>query len=193
MTTKPEVRKYMLAARNALSFADQRAWSHQAVNHLLHLPQIADAKTFFVFVSVGSEIETRILIDTLLVCGKQVAVPFCDPRTKHMGAYQIDSLHALQKGFYGIPAPDPVHSTELTPDVLDVILVPGIAFSRTGHRIGYGGGYYDRFLGHPASNALNVGLAFGMQIVDTVPIEDYDKPVDLLCCEAGYHLCEKGA
>ncbi len=136
---------------------------------------ILEAKTVFLYLSFGSEVETLALTKKLLALGKEIAVPRCDPQTKTMTAVRLTDFQQLRPGSYGIlePAPDaPVISKE----EIDLCLVPGLAFDQEGYRLGYGGGYYDKFLKDFSGKKL--GLAFLECLTDRLPREEFDLPVD---------------
>ena len=124
------------------------------------------------FVGVGTEPDTRWLIDALWRLGATVYLP------RVVGAEIVAVRHEagepMATGYYGIPAPlgDPVD-----PSVIDIVVVPGLAFTRDGHRLGQGGGYYDRYLARVRAQCATVGVCFREQIVAAVPAEIHDQPV----------------
>ncbi len=141
------------------------------------LDEYKNAKSVFIYVSFGDEAETLSIIEKILADGKRVSVPLCHSESYHMSAVLIDSLDSLKKGAYGIMEPAK-KGTILEKDEIDLIVVPGICFSKDGSRIGYGGGYYDRFL--EDYKGFSVGFAFSECIAEYVPTEDTDKKVDLV-------------
>lgn len=141
------------------------------------LPEYKNAKSVFAYVSYGDEVDTISVIERILADGKKVLVPLCHKESHHMSAVLIDALSDLKKGAYGIPEPDE-NGIVFEKDDIDLIIVPGLCFSEDGYRIGYGGGYYDRFL--EGFNGLSVGFAFSECIVKSVPTEKTDKKVDII-------------
>lgn len=108
-----------------------------------------------------------------------------------MALFAIDSLAALQPSRWGLREPlpqNPVHPSEI-----DLVLVPGVAFGRDGARCGRGGGFYDRFLAALAPTVCKIGIGFDFQLVEDVPMEPHDHPMDLIVTDAGVVRCERGA
>lgn len=149
------------------------------------MPQVVQAQAVFLFVSHGSEVQTHPLIDALLAMGKRVAVPLILPRKddpdRRMLAVPIASMDDLVPGVMGILSPPrPNTESSFTPDL---VLAPGVAFARASPgrvvRLGYGGGYYDRYLArHPG--VATVGLAFEEQLVAALPETPHDVPLQSL-------------
>lgn len=135
------------------------------------------ARVIFTYVSVGTEADTRSIINAALGSGKTVAVPVCDTSSHSMTFHRIGSLDCLVAGAYGIPVPDGTPIAENA----DICIVPGLAFSPDGSRLGYGGGYYDRFLS--AHSMTKVGLCAEALIFDRLPCESTDIPVDMIFTE----------
>lgn len=95
--------------------------------------------------------------------------------------FQVEKLNKLTPGPFGIPEPDPAFSTKISLESLEAILVPGIAFDRNGHRLGYGKGYYDRLLSKKSEQCLAIGLAFKEQLINfSLPLDPHDQPMDLI-------------
>ena len=146
------------------------------------------AKTIFVYVSVGSEVKTHNFIDNALSCGKRVVVPLCDKKTHKMDMYEIEGWTQLEPGAYNIPEPkrDLIASgviQKVIPTEIDLAIVPAVVFDKRGMRIGYGGGYYDRFLSE--FKGVSVGVAYSQSVADILPTEDFDCGVDVIVCPEG--------
>jgi 5-formyltetrahydrofolate cyclo-ligase len=94
-----------------------------------------------------------------------------------------DPEHDLVPGYYNIPEPDPGRCKRVESSEIDAAVIPGSVFDIQGGRLGYGGGYYDRFLVNDAPQAKRIGLAFELQVVDKVPVEPHDQPLDILITE----------
>lgn len=99
-----------------------------------------------------------------------------------MAAVKINSLDELSQGAYGIPEPSK-YDEKFDEHDIDLILLPGLAFDESGGRIGYGGGFYDRFISKTGKNTAKIGLAYGFQVFDKVTCFEYDKPIDGLITE----------
>lgn len=138
------------------------------------------------YVSVRKEVDTHRLIEYALKVGKRVCVPV----TKRKGVMvfqEISSLDELKSARFGLMEPEYDTERIVAPEYLDLMMVPGVAFDRQGNRLGFGGGYYDRYLAH--CDATSVGLAYGFQIVDDIPTEGHDVRMDGLVTENEAILC----
>ena len=141
-----------------------------------------NSRNIFIYLGFGSEIDTKLYIKEFLDEGKNVFVPRIDDDI--MEAVKIDSLSNLVKNKYGILEP----SCNLECNIsncndIDLIIVPGLAFDITGGRIGYGGGYYDKYLEGGFINVLKVALAYDFQVIENVPTDKYDIRVDYIITE----------
>ena len=183
---RAELRRRVLLQRGQLD-AQQRLSMETALHRrLCTLPAIKPANVFLVYCAYRSEVGTSNLIDSLLGQSKVVCVPLCDPASVSMRAVRITNPRQdLAPGYKGILEPIPLLAeTQSSPAAsLDVIIIPGVAFDRRGYRLGYGGGYYDRFLALEAPQALRIGIAFQMQLVERLPEEPHDVPMDMLLTE----------
>ena len=159
---------------------------------LSQVPEFGRAKNVFCYVSYKDEVDTQVILKELLrQPEKQVSVPVCDTATKELVPVKLASLETLEPGAYGIPEPKPGEREQLDPQALDVVLVPGVVFDLQGYRIGYGGGYYDRFLNRPDRRFTTVGLGYQVQVYDHVPREEYDRPVDYVVTDTRVLDCRK--
>lgn len=133
------------------------------------------ARSLYAYIAFNQEVRTRPIIERAWADGKRVAVP--KVTGGEMAFLWLDSFDALRPGYFGIE--EPAADAPVADDDAALVLVPGLAFDRRGHRVGYGGGYYDRWLaahpGHPT-----VALCYDFQIVDAIDCEAHDKPVDLV-------------
>ncbi len=181
---KKNFRIAALRARDALSEQQRLQKSSLILERLCSMPVVQESFSFFVYVSFASEVETHNLIRILLADGKRVSVPCVDRASKYMTASLLKSMEDdLAPGCFGIlePAPGCLHPVEIK--TIDVVIVPGAAFTMEGFRIGYGGGYYDRFLNN--CPAVTIGVAFDMQVADEVPHDSrWDVPLDYVVTES---------
>lgn len=142
---------------------------------LKKMPEFAAAQTIMVYVSNDEEVDTHELIKDLLAAGKKLYAPKVDG--ERIFICRLTNWEQLKPGKFGILEPceilNPAH-----PEIMDLILVPGIVFDKRGHRIGYGKGFYDSML--KAGNGLKIGLAFSEQMVDEIPDESHDVPLDVV-------------
>lgn len=184
---KRDVRREVLAARDALDPAVRAARSDAIADRLLGLPELEAAATVMTFWSFGTELATAPMIERLVARGAVVALPRIrrpdlEPRTWRPG-------EPLTETSFG--AWEPAGGRILRPDELDVVVVPAVAFDRAGRRVGYGGGFYDRFLAATRPDALRVGVGFSLQVLDgPLPQGHFDLRVDALVTEAETLRCE---
>ncbi|MBQ3225505.1 MAG: 5-formyltetrahydrofolate cyclo-ligase [Clostridia bacterium] len=178
--TKQEMRKEFLARRAKLTAEERVAASREIAKRVLSLSAVIRAKTVMCYVSFREEVETKELIEALLSLGKTVCVPLCNAKTLKMTAHRIEDFSELCAGAYGIL--EPKGCPEVAKDSIDCILVPGAAFGRNFHRIGYGKGYYDRFLSS-AKTAVTVGLCYEETLAEVVPYEATDVPLSFIVTE----------
>lgn len=148
----------------------------ELVAQFLALPQLERADTVMLFCGVGRELDTMPILDQLLARGKRAAYPVCLPG-RQMEARQVAGPEQLVPGKFGIPAPD-----ETCPVVdkgeIGLALVPCLMCDRAGYRLGYGGGYYDRWLSD--FRGFTVCICPGERMVDELPRDSFDVPVDLV-------------
>ena len=166
--------------RAALDDEYRKSSDRKLIDALFSLPQFKNAKTVLTFYPVGSEPSVLEIAEKTLSLGKQVAFPLCHPEGPYMTFHLVKSITDLTVGSYGIPEPDEAFSTvsELT-DALCV--VPALAFDRSGYRLGYGKGYYDRFLG--SFCGTSVGLVYDELLFEELPRDKYDEKVDIIITE----------
>ena len=136
------------------------------------------AKTVMYYVSFNGEVDTLKMIDETLKMGKTVAVPAIFEESRILKPFGIkDRKKDLVEGHLGIPQPREVHKMEISPDMLDLVVVPGVAFDSHGNRLGRGMGYYDRFLKGLPDRAATIGVCFDFQKLSSVPVDPHDLPV----------------
>lgn len=146
-------------------------------SRLLCSREYADASLILTYVAKKDEVETRGIIHAVLANNKKVAVPRCEAEGK-MSFYYISSLEELRESPKGIMEPDPETSQKVTDMSGALCIVPGLSFDPEGNRLGFGGGYYDRFLS--SFQGITAGLCYGSFIKWGIPSEDHDVPVKVL-------------
>lgn len=186
MTDPAQLRKDTLAARNKLSHEDIYQKSTIITERLLALAEIQNSTSIFLYVSFRSEVATMKLLSLLLDLGKTVSVPITYVKERRLDAIRItDPDSQLVPGYCDIPEPrkEILSSQYVAPEDIDVVILPGSVFDERGGRFGYGGGFYDRFVsGIP--RAHRIGLAFDLQVVPQVPLQDHDELLDLVVTES---------
>lgn len=148
----------------------------------MRIEEIRKASTLMVYLNFGSEVLTDDLIRWGWAEGKRIVVPLCHPESREMMPCRIDGFDELETGNYGIREPKADRLRVVPPEEIDAVLVPAVAFDRRGYRVGYGGGYYDRFL-PKAPQAARIGAVFACQIVPEVPTDRYDVHVERIVTE----------
>ena len=177
---KALLRRELRAIRNALGAEYRRNAEEKMISSLLSLPQFQNAKTVLTFYPVGSEPAILPIAEAALTLGKRVAFPLCHPEGPFMTFHSVDSLDALTNGSYGIPEPDGI--SPAVSELEDAIcIVPALAFDENGYRLGYGKGYYDRFLA--AFSGSKVGVTYTELFLSEVPHNRFDCRADIVVTE----------
>lgn len=186
---KAHLRARCLAVRKALAPAQAAAASAAMAERLQQLEPYQAARLLHVYVaSVDNEVETAGLIRQSLARGQEVAVPVVQPGTRILRHALIQDLGQLQPGRWGLFEPSAGHSWWLEDLArIGLVVVPGLAFDRRGNRLGLGGGYYDRFLARV--KAPKAGLIYSALLLDALPAEAHDIPMDLVVTEAAAYCC----
>ena len=185
---KTEIRKTLLKQRRVLSASKKTQYELQMLNFMRTWDVFKEACIIHIFLSKADEPETSQIIELAWKSGKQIGVPCVLPDTLELFHSQLTSFEDLRPGALDVLEPSPEQRTTLIPESFDLVIVPGVAFDRQGGRLGYGKGYYDRFLDQ--SLAFRLALAFDFQILKTVPTEMYDVPMDGILTENGFYFCE---
>lgn len=184
MQDKKSLRRIFMEKRG--SIRDRERKSAFAANRILAYEKIINADTILIYVSVGSETGTSILIDSLIERGKIVALPKCS-NNGSMIFHSVSSIRELVPGMYNIPEPrENCPVAEITGKT--VCIVPGLAFTENGGRLGYGGGYYDRYTA-AFPELFTIGLTFEELIVPELPILPHDLRVKAIATEERMVLC----
>ena len=174
---KNTLRKQYLTLRQSKTEDELLQSSEKIIENLYKVTKFNNAKTIMVYVSFRGEVNTLPLIEELLRQNKRICVPLCNSKDCSMTAREIKNFDDLSSGNYGILEPTP-SAPEIPANEIDFIIVPGCAFSENGHRIGYGKGYYDRFLKN--TKATTCGLCYDFSLAETLPFEETDVPLDLI-------------
>lgn len=167
---KDAIRRDMLSRLKSQSPGDRNTKSLKIKELVLNSPFFRKAGTVMFYAATPSEVDTRPLIDECIKMGKRAALPVTDTSRKKLIPVGIDNMESLAKSSLGILEPAREEEKILSPGAFDLIVVPGIAFDKSGNRLGRGAGYYDRFLAGLPANTVKVGLAFDFQVIDDVPV-----------------------
>lgn len=183
---KKLLRKEILNIRNNMNSDNKKEKDTIIKEKFLNSDYYKKAKNIFIYISYGSEIDTKEIINYALDDGKTIFVPRTEFETKLMDAVKITSLNNMTEDRYGILEPSK-EEPYIQPDQLDLIVVPGVAFDKEGGRTGYGAGYYDRYFKkiskERAGEIKKVALAYDFQVIDNVPIDEQDVRIDCVITE----------
>ncbi len=183
--SKPVVRRLLAARRAALAPEEALEKGRLAQEHLLRDPLWRAARSVALYAAVRDEIDTRRLADEALRAGKTLLLPRVTAAagTREMEFAPCTGPDDLVSGVFGIPEPD-VRRCPAWDTVPDLLVLPAVGLDRQGVRLGYGGGYYDRWLSRPERRACpRIGLVFRVQIVEALPCDPWDIRVDALLDE----------
>ena len=158
----------------------RKEYDKKIYNNLMELDRVRECDTFLVYASSGIEVDTRRFITEMLAKGRTVAVPKCEGR--NMRFLAISSLSELTKSRFGVD--EPAAGTEISEFGSTACIVPALRFNERGYRLGWGGGFYDRFLaGYPG---YSVGICYE-QCCGELPADKYDVPVNIVITENGIY------
>lgn len=177
MEEKRAIRKQVFALRKSCSDENIEKWSREITRRVTELSEFQEAGRILVYADYNHEVMTRFLTEEAWKAGKAVAVPKVEG--KDMFFYRLTDFGQLKPGYFGIPEPE---EGEIVSWEDALMIMPGVAFDRSGHRVGYGGGFYDRFLEkHPGIR--RVAVAFDFQIFPAVPSEPTDISPEIIVTE----------
>lgn len=176
-TEKEELRTRLLSLREGMNPAVARRESAAVCGVLGADPVYQAAEKILFYMPHRGEVDLRPLMELGWREGKQVVLPRSVPHTRELELYRIDSFGDVVRGTYGIREPVPMEGNRVAPEDVELVLVPGIGFDEVGYRLGYGGGYYDRFFAGKGGDAIRIGVAYSFQWVPTVYPESHDQPL----------------
>lgn len=170
---KTALRRQIRAQKQAMTPAEIEKTSALLAEKLRAHPVYQQAKSLYGYLSYNQEVRTLPILQAAIADGKRVAVP--KVFGKEMRFLWLDDLSAIAPGYCGIP--EPVADAPEADDETALVLLPGLAFDVQGHRVGYGGGFYDQFLAKEP-NHPTVALCYGFQMVEGLETDPHDMPVD---------------
>jgi 5-formyltetrahydrofolate cyclo-ligase len=185
MESKIEIRRRMLENRNNMTDEEIKSKSELIVQKVLLTPEYIESQNILLYADYGNEVETGKIFEDAIKHGKRVFYPKADALTNTMEFYRVLSLSQLVSGYKGIKEPREVESLRyrLNRKEDTLIIVPGVAFDISGYRIGYGKGFYDRYLANRRQMST-IALAFSNQIIDEIPHDNtYDIKMDKIATE----------
>lgn len=178
---KIKIRKEIIEKRNALT--NRSELDDSIYSNLINTKEYNHSKVIFTYVTFGSEVDTIRFIKKALKDKKIVCVPKTFHKNREMKVIKIEGLEDLQESSLGIL--EPCNGEEISLEEIDLIIMPGVAFDFEGNRIGYGAGYYDRYLANKKDKAIKIGIAYSIQIIGGINSEEHDIKIDCLITENG--------
>lgn len=187
---KPVIRKNITTLREQLPPATRMAYSGAIVEHLLALPVYQQAEAVLGYMNIGAEFASELWVAQVLAAGKRLALPRVNHHTNQLDLYWVEDVETqLAAGLWGIREPLVERCERLNSlNEVEFALLPGVAFTRRGERLGYGGGFYDKLLAHlsesnGAKRPVLAAAAFALQLVEFVPQEATDVKVEWVVTE----------
>jgi 5-formyltetrahydrofolate cyclo-ligase len=178
MNEKNIIRKEMKERLTGLTKPNYEDYSYKIARNLFNEDDWKQAEVIGITISKEPEVDTYQIIRRAWESGKVVVAPKCHPKEKVLSFHKITRFSQLESVFYGLLEPIEEHTTEVKSDDINLLIVPGLAYTREGYRLGFGGGYYDRYL--PDFKGKTISLAFHFQVLPQFPIEKHDIPVSKL-------------
>lgn len=189
MSIKQEIRNKAKLERKNIQNKD--LLSSQIANNFLSSSLYKNSKTVLCYSAINDEVDTSLIISNALQDGKTLALPYCVDSNGKMNFYIVENFDKQTViGSYGIIEPSIKICKRLEIFDNSVIIVPALCFDKRGYRLGYGKGYYDRFL--EKHSLISVGLCYNSLVKNEIPIDEYDKPVNFILTESQIIACENG-
>ena len=179
------LRKRIFSLREQLSPDVRAAHSAAITARLLQLPEYRQASVVLGYMSFGAEFDSSAWVEQVLADDKRLVLPKVNQQARQLELYRVDDLASqLAAGLWGIPEPI-IERCERFDELnkVEFVLLPGVAFTRSGARLGYGGGFYDKLLGKIEHRPTLVAAAFELQLVDAIPQEATDMKVEWIVTE----------
>ncbi|MBI5429449.1 MAG: 5-formyltetrahydrofolate cyclo-ligase [Nitrosomonadales bacterium] len=191
---KQALRQSIIAAREKLPDTERLRLSRMVIERTRALPAYHQARTVLGYLNFGAEFAAEGWVRQALTDGKQVLLPHVNRAGKHLDLYRVRDLRQdVAPGSWGIREPIVERCDRFDAlGKLDFVLLPGVAFTRAGERLGYGGGYYDKLLARMPHQPVLVAGAFAMQVVADIPQESTDRKVEWLVTENETIRCTLG-
>lgn len=187
---KKAIREMVLKKRDELNPNLKEELDNNIFTRLINSNFYKESQSIFSFVSFGSEVDTIRIIGHALKEGRMVCVPKIPSRDKGMEVYSIRGFDELKEGYYKIL--EPVEGLrKVSGEEIDLILMPGVAFDRQGGRVGYGAGFYDRYLRSMTKNINKIALAYDFQLINRVPTDEFDVSIDGIITDREFIMFSK--
>lgn len=185
---KAALRKRLHGLRDALTREDRARFSGLITGDILTLAAYGEARTFMAYMTFGSEFLTDALIRHAQAHAKTLVLPKINREHNRLETYVVQDMESdLTAGPWGIREPRPDRCQSVSISEVDLVLVPGLGFDARGDRLGYGRGYYDRLLQYRNPRTALVAAAYSIQVLDEIPVDEHDVPIDAVVTEVGTH------
>jgi 5-formyltetrahydrofolate cyclo-ligase len=183
---KAELRREMIARRDALPAAERARIAAALVAQLVSRPEYAAARSVLATMAIGSEWDTRAFLERARADGKKLVLPRLTAPPRHLQLHVVEDLDRhLIPGVWDIPEPDPARCAATDLSQVDFAVVPALAVDRGGYRLGYGAGYFDRLLTGRKARPYCVTALPAAFVVENLPREPHDIPVDRVVDDRG--------
>lgn len=186
------LRQGFLLKRDSLDSLEVQSKSYEITQRVLLLPEYKSAQTILIYLSFAKEVNTQAIIMNAWQQEKLILVPVCQPLDKSLLLSELRDFSELTSGTWNIPEPKKEYLRPLGADVVDLAIIPGVAFDLRGSRLGHGAGYYDRFLPKLHPSCPKVALAYEFSINQFLPNEPHDIPMDYIITEVATYKMNTG-
>lgn len=186
---KKMIRIEMIETLKKMDLIIYNELSQAIKDRVVATPEFIEAEVIGITLSRFPEVDTRLIIEAAWERGKKIVVPKCIAKTRTMDFRLITSFEDLETVYMDLLEPIVAKTTSIRKEDISLQIVPGVVFSDQGYRIGFGGGYYDRYMKYFQGEVLS--LAFEIQTAKSVPVESHDIPVEKIITEKGIHHCRK--
>jgi 5-formyltetrahydrofolate cyclo-ligase len=186
---KKDFRKQVIESRKNKDSEFISINSQIITEKLLSMNCIQQASTIMLYLDFNNEVKTDQLITKLISLRKTVTSPVTIKDERKLIPYEITNLkEGIKIGAYGIREPNKDISNEIDVKNIDVLIVPAVAYDKNCYRLGYGGGYYDRFIERLRDDAITIGIAFDLQLFDSIPKEEHDAQLNYIITESSTYV-----
>lgn len=186
---KKEMRNDIMSKLKKFDAVEYQDKNTRIMERLIHHPAFQRATTIGITISRFPEVDTEKIIEFAWQQSKTIVVPKCNAKTRQMDFRRIDHFQQLETVYMDLKEPIVEQTESYSHETIDLLIVPGVVFNRAGYRIGFGGGYYDRFLSCYQNRTIS--LAFSEQIQENLPIESHDLPVQTIITDLDIIDCQK--
>lgn len=186
MTDKQQIRTINKQKRSSMSSKEACAGSRLAAMRFLNSDMYCRSRVLMLYMPLGNETDTSLITERALADGKKIVFPVTDTENTDIIPCYADSSTMFSRGAFSILEPE--KSMKADASDIDTVLVPGIAFSESGARVGFGKGFYDRFLAR--INAVRVGFCYDFQICNEIVADPHDVQMDFIVCESKIFDCK---